>query len=63
MIPMVFENTQKIPVLALNDNGRKLVISSLNELLVHCGFDLFRKFMLEIKYPKEPEKQGKIIYS
>ncbi|CDW91315.1 arginyl-trna--protein transferase 1 [Stylonychia lemnae] len=57
--PFVYEDTQRLNISALQENGRKLLKGALSEMLMHCGFDLFSKFNFELKFLKEDPKQEK----
>ena len=51
-MPFLYEDTQFLTMKALNENGREAITRALKEILEACGFDLFTKFMFEVKFDK-----------
>jgi hypothetical protein len=54
VFPFIYENTKWLTVNFLNEKGQASVISCLQELILECGIELFRRLIFELKFPPKP---------
>lgn len=54
MYPFVHENTRWLTMSSLNEKGTQLAVNVLSELLSQVGYETFKKFLFELKFPPKP---------
>ncbi len=54
-MPFLYDDTQFLNLKALNEKGREALTKALQEMAGVMGFDLFNKFLFELKFDKSAE--------
>ena len=54
IFPFLFEDTKWLTVSNLNEKGSASVAAILEEIILECGMEVFRKLFFELKFPPKP---------
>jgi hypothetical protein len=54
LFPFLFEDTKWLTVSNLNEKGSASVAAILEEIILECGMEVFRKLFFELKFPPKP---------
>ena len=54
LFPFLFEETKWLTVSHLNEKGSASVAAILEEIILECGMELFRKLFFELRFPPKP---------